>query len=211
MKLKSIISKLKKGETEVLDKIKVTKYIPFATKRAIVKNVALQVTYKDENIFDTESNELIAKGTEMLVHDLLLQELLTFSYKIAYLTDITVDGLIDEDNIINIEIAEKAYDDVCSCVMDEYLNLYQFINTKFTNDDIESIISHEVKQELERNNSTANVLKNVVEDLVSKLPTQEEIGNLMTQIPNQLESLKDLKILNKNNPTELKKEPKDIK
>jgi hypothetical protein len=197
MKLKSIISKLKKGEEGTLEKIKIERYIPFATKRAIVKNVALQTTYKDENVYSDEG-ELLQTGTEQLIWDSMLQDLLTFAYKIAYLTDITIDGLIDEDNIVDITVAEKAYDEMCGYQLDEIYNLYEYINSQFTNDDIDFIIDSEVGQLLDRNNSTANILKILIEDLVSKLPSQEDIGNLMTQIPNQLEGLKDLKILKNN-------------
>jgi len=211
MKLKSIISKLKKGEEGTLEKIKIKSYIPFSTKRAIVKNVALQTTYRDESIY-SEEGELLVQGTEQLVWDSMLQDLLIFAYKVAYLTDITIDGLIDEDNIVDIQVAEKAYDEMCGYQLDECSDLYQYINSQLTNDDIEFIIDNEVGQELDRNNSTANILKIIIEDLVSKLPSQEDIGNLMTQIPNQLEGLKDLKILNNNSKKDDKiKEVKDGK
>ena len=189
MKLKSILDKLKKGEGEVLEKIKITKYIPFSTKRAITKNVAMQVTFKDEDVYDDEG-ELFTKGTEQLVHDVIYQDLLTFAYKIAFLTDIEIEGLIDEDNIINFIVAEEAHNQMGE------VGIYDYINEQFINDDIDEIITYEVNQELQRNNSTANILKIIIEDLVSKIPTQEDIGNLMTQIPSQLEGLKDLKFLN---------------
>ena len=71
------------------------------------------------------------------------------------------------------------------------------------NDDIWELVRYEVSQELEINNSVANVLKTTIEDLVAKLPTQEEIGQLMTQIPSQLDGLKNLNILgNKSQKTE---------
>jgi hypothetical protein len=205
MKLKSILSKIKKGEGEVLEKIKVEKYIPFSIKRAIVKNVAMQVTYKDEDLY-TEEGELLLEGTEQLIHDLMLQELLTFAYKVSYLTDVVIDGLLDENGIVNIKITEKAYDAMCKA------GVYWYINNQFINDDIDSLVNYEVKQELERNNSTANILKILIEDLVSKLPSQEDIGNLMTEIPNQLDGLKNLKILNNKLPKDSEiKEVKDGK
>ena len=197
MKLKSILDKLKKGEGEVLEKIKIAKYIPFSTKRAITKNVTMQVTFKDEDVYDDEGN-LYSKGTEQLVHDKIYEELLTFAYKIAFLTDIKIDGLIDEDNIVDVTVAEKAYDEIHSQSLGIYDNLYVYINEQFVNDNIEELITYEVNQELKRNNSTANILKIIIEDLVSKIPSQEDIGNLMTQIPSQLEGLKDLKFLNNN-------------
>lgn len=215
MKLKSIISKLKKGENEVLEKIKVTKYIPFSTKRAIVKNVAMQVTYKDEDLY-TNEGELIQRGTEQLIHDSMLQELLTFAYKVSFLTDIVIEGLLDEDNIVDIKVAEEAYDLMCGYNIDEYTSLYDFIESNFINDDIYETITYEVEQELNRTNSTANILKVILEDIISNIPTMEDIGNLMTQIPNQLESLKDLKILNsisdnKTPKNEVNEESKDGK
>lgn len=191
MKLKLILDKLNKGESEVLGEIKITKYIPFYLRRVIVKNVAMQVTVKDEDVYDDEG-ELYAKGTEQLVHDVIYQELLTFAYKIAFLTDIEVEGLIDEDNIINSTIAEEAHNQMGES------GIYDYINDQFVNDDIEELITYEVRQTLEINNSVANVLKTIVEDLVSKIPNMEDIGNIMTQIPSQLEGLKDLKFLNNN-------------
>jgi len=197
MKLKSIISKINKNEDGALDKIKVTKYIPFSTKRAIVKNVTALSTYMDGDIVSEDASEIIIRGTGMMKNDVILEELLIFAYKIAFLTDITVDGLLDEDMVVDIEIAEQAYDSMVE------REIYDYINEQFVNDDIWELVRYEVSQELEINNSVANVLKTTIEELVAKLPTQEEIGQLMTQIPSQLDGLKNLNILgNKSQKTE---------
>ena len=188
MKLKSLISKINKNEDGVWDKIKITKYIPFSTKRAIVKNVVTLSTYLDNGVVG-EDGEVLINGTGFMKSDTMLEGLLTFAYKVEFLTDITVDGLLDEDMIVDIEVAEQAYD----LMMEK--GIYDYINKQFVNDDIWEIIQPEVSQELEINNSVANILKTTIEDLVAKLPTQEEIGQLMTQLPSQLDGLKNLNIL----------------
>ena len=68
MKLKSLISKINKNEDGVWDKIKITKYIPFSTKRAIVKNVVTLSTYLDNGVVG-EDGEVLINGTGFMKSD----------------------------------------------------------------------------------------------------------------------------------------------
>lgn len=193
MKLNEIID-LKPTQQQLSGLIKVElPYIPLADKRNITDNIARLSVYVDET-------------TILLMHDVLAQRLLSAIHRVLYLTDIEIENILDENNDINIEIAVNSYDKMIQN------GILQHIEAQLVNDDIDEIVNYKIKQNIETYNSVSNVLRNIVTDLVSKIPSQEDIGNLMTSLPSQIEGLKDLKILNGlNTPTQNTKKPSKSK
>ncbi len=179
MELKQIIAELKEGKF-FTDLIKVDEYIQFTTKRVLTDDVIGLCLYKDEE-------------TDLLVNDILFKDLLTVIMKTLQLTDIEIDNITDENGELNIDVVIEAYDNLME------LGIYEYIKSQFKNDDIDAIIEYKIKQRLEIHNSVGNVIKSIVNELVSRIPSQEDIGNLMTSLPSQLEDLKNLKILNPSN------------
>jgi hypothetical protein len=179
MELKQIIVELKEGKF-FPDLIKVEEYIPFSTKRVLTDDVVGLCLYLDEE-------------TNLLVNDILFKDLLTVIMKTLQLTDVEIENVTDELGELNIDVVIEAYDNLIE------LGIYEYIKSQLKNDDIDAIIEYKIKQRLETYNSVGNVIKGIVNELVSKIPSQEEIGNLMTSLPSQLEDLKSLKILNPSN------------
>jgi hypothetical protein len=184
MELKQIISQLEEGKS-FPDLIKVDEYIPFSIKRVLTDDVVGLCIYKDEE-------------TDLLVNDILFKDLLTVIMKTLQLTDVEIENMTDENGELNIDVVIEAYDSLME------LGIYEYIKSQLKNDDIDAIIEYKIKQRLETYNSVGNVIKSIVNELVSKIPSQEEIGNLMTSLPFQLEDLKNLKILNPSNKSNVK-------
>lgn len=158
-------------------------YIPFSDKRNITDSIANLSTFVDET-------------TNLLIHDKLAEDLLTLIHKVLYLTDITIENILDEENDINTEVAIEAYDNLLQS------GIASYIDSQLVNDDISILVEHKIKQKLETQNSVTFVLTNLITDIASKIPSQEEIQGLMTSLPAQLSQLNNLNILgNSDKPT----------
>ena len=182
MKLKTLVNKIKKDE-KLEDLIKVQEFIKFITKRNICDNVSSLCIFLDDE-------------TKLMKRDIMFQELLTKVFKIMHLTDIELPTFViesedDNNGDLDLEVLTELYD-----TLNEY-GIIEFVECKLANDDIDWTIDKIVSQDIETYNSSSRIIS----DLISNLPSMEDIGNLMTTLPNQLKDIQNLEILKPSNKT----------
>jgi hypothetical protein len=175
MKLQEIISKLKEG-TPLSDLIKITPYIPLLAKRAIMNNAASLSTYIDEE-------------TNMMKKDILLSELFCTLFVTIETSDVEIENLQDENGEINVETAIEAYESLMES------GAYSRISCKLVNNDVDALVDAEMNQRIDNHNSVASVLNRAIGVLIEKIPNEDSIKELITQLPAQLASLGDLSVL----------------
>jgi hypothetical protein len=176
MKLQEIISNNKSG-TLLKELIQITTpYIPLLLKRQIRNTVVTLSTYVDEE-------------TNMMRSDKLLMEMYATLMVCLECTDIELDELVNEEGEINIECAIEAYDELIQS------GVYSYIMTNIANNDIDALVEIEIQERLDTYNSVASVLNRAISSVMKKLPSEESMKELLTQLPTQLAGLKDLNIL----------------
>lgn len=177
MKLQEIISKSK--ETPFNELIKVTSYIPLLLKGQIVKNIIALSTVPDQD-------------TGLMKKDFLFQELFTTIFITLELSDVEIENILDESGTIEIDVAIEAYEQLIES------GIYNYICNCLINNDINALVDMEVKQKVDLYNSVAAVLQRTITSLVTKIPSEEGVKELMSQLSTQLG---DLNILNPKKST----------
>jgi len=193
MKIQEIIEKIDKDEGYIGDFIEVEEFILLQTKHVLTNNVVDLCVYVNEE-------------TNMLENNILSQVLFTNILKAHYFTDIELginlgemlSRVPDENSTIEEieEIEEQNAEDLNKLMeihdlLEEY-SIIDYIDSEFKNDNLKEIIDYKINQKIQNHNSVYNVLQNIFKSL----PSMEDIGNLMNTLPQELNSLKNLEILN---------------
>ena len=138
------------------------------------------------------------EDTDMLTCDPILKDLFYVLNIVLECSDIEIEGLFDTDENgeqnINIEKAIEAYD----LIMEN--EIFGFIETELNLFHLESAVDKEIDQRMEINNSISNVLRKSINTLMSKIPSEDGMKDLMAQLPSQIASLNDLQILGNGKP-----------
>jgi hypothetical protein len=167
-------------------------YIPLQLKRQIVKNIVDFSLYTDEE-------------TQLLKHDLMLQDLMTILHLVIECTDVQIDDLFTEEQEdqeekeekkLNTEVAVDAYDKLIQ------FGIYKYIEDRLENNDITVLVNYEIQQQLSVVNSVSHIVLKSFEKLFSIIPSQEKIQDLINTLPQTVSQLNGLQFLGGvNQPT----------
>lgn len=144
------------------------KYVPLVSQKTMMNNI---------------KGICFIKDNDLLRVDYTMKHLFEVLDILSNYTDIVFEGLYTEDKNINSELAIEIYD-YCK----EY-KIYEYVLENSDCNEFLSTLNNEIEQELQINNSVANVLNQVLNKLVNKIPSQEGLGNMMSEIPNVLSNL----------------------
>lgn len=176
MEIKELVKKLI-DDKNAFTEIEVKTHIPFLVKREVVNTIQGICMYTDEE-------------TGFIKCDSFLRDLFFVLNIVLEVTNITCDDLFDDNGEIILENAINFYD----LVKQNGIYTYIWDNYVFSAIiEIEELLEQEIKQNLSIHNSTANVLKKEIENLMKKIPSELDIQNLLKEIPEQLNSLQVLK------------------
>jgi hypothetical protein len=151
-------------------------YIPLQLKRQIVKNIVDFSLYTDEE-------------TQLLKHDLMLQDLMTILHIVIECTDVQIDDLFTEEKKLNTEVAVEAYDKLIQ------FGIYKYIEDRLENNDITVLVDYEIQQQLSVVNSVSHIVLKSFEKLFSIIPSQEKIQDLINTLPQTVSQLNGLQFL----------------
>ena len=132
---------------------------------------------------EVKSACLIADNNGFLKVDFILKDLFTLLYIVMNYSNIEIKELLFNDENINTRYALEIYD-----LFKKY-NLDEFIYTESSCKHLLEILDKETKQELDINNSIALVIKNTLSDMIGKLPSENNIKALMSEIPTIMSSI----------------------
>lgn len=166
MKFNELKAQLQSGVN--LSKLINIEYVPLISQKTMKNNI---------------KGICLIKDNDFLRIDYTIRHLFELLDILSSYTDIEFEGLYTEDKNINSELAIEIYD---------YCKEHKIYDYVLENSDCKeflSILNNEIEQEIEINNSVANVLNQVLNKLVDKIPSQEGLGNMMSEIPNVLSNL----------------------
>ena len=189
MILTKIIDSLKQGKT-IADLVKIKyEHIPLALQSQISKSVMHCSINTDEYTGFSE-------------RDFIYTELMTVINVVLECTDIEVEDILDKNEELDLGVAIEAYDEIMKHDIFKYIKDYVKINPLL------NLIDDEMTQVIERDNSVARVLKTTIKDLAEKIPSQDKITLMLSNIPSMLSELGGLEFMN---PLKSKAKKKTVK
>ena len=184
MELTKVVELIQSQQASLESYITIEKsYIPLQLKRQIVKNIVDFSLYTDEE-------------TQLLKHDLMLQDLMTILHLVIECTDVQIDDLFTEEKKLNTEVAVEAYDKLIQ------FGIYKYIEDRLENNDINVLVDYEIQQQLSVVNSVSHIVLKSFEKLFSIIPSQDKIQDLINTLPQTVSQLNGLQFLGgANQPT----------
>jgi hypothetical protein len=184
MELTKVVELIQSQQASLESYITIEKsYIPLQLKRQIVKNIVDFSLYTDEE-------------TQLLKHDLMLQDLMTILHLVIECTDVQIDDLFTEEKKLNTEVAVEAYDKLIQ------FGIYKYIEDRLENNDINVLVDYEIQQQLSVVNSVSHIVLKSFEKLFSIIPSQDKIQDLINTLPQTVSQLNGLQFLGGvNQPT----------
>jgi len=146
------------------------KYVNLVDQRRIINEIKSACLIVDDN----------SKLTKI---DFVLKDLFTLLYITMNYTNIEIKELLFIDENINTRFALEIYDLLRKYNIDEFI--YSESNCKH----LLEMLEKEIEQEINIYNSVALVIKNILNDIISKLPSEDNIKVLMSEIPTLMNSM----------------------
>lgn len=145
------------------------------------KNVGLIEQKKIINM--VKSACLIETDNGFTKVDFVLKDMFTLLYIVINYTNIEIEESLYINDNINTVFAIEIFDLFKKHKLDE------FIYIESGCDYLIHILDKEIEQELNINNSVSFIVKKTLDGLISKLPSEENIKGLMSEIPKLLNSV----------------------
>jgi len=163
MKFNELKEQIELGNTNLPTLIKFN-YVPLVSQQNMIDNIILISLNKDESGF--------------MKVDYTLKKLFTTLYILANFADIEFEGLTDVESNIDSVLALEFYDFCKEHKIIEHVQLNSDCS------EFVQILEQEMEQEMELSNSVASIFSQVLNNIVSKLPSPEKLGDLMKELPN---------------------------
>ena len=135
-----------------------------------------------ENMVDNIKKICIHQSNGFSKIDYTLKSLFEVLSIIVNYTDMEIEHLYDDVENIDSAIAIEVYD-FCK----EY-KIYEYVLKNINSEDFFTILNNEIDQEVEINNSVAFIISNALNTIMSKIPSEADMGLLISQVPSMLES-----------------------